>query len=80
MQLTQVSTKHFQLHPEAPWFKTHADDLRRYHGKPHCLGDHRDSHRVLDFRIPASAFFFLGVLLFGALTGFVLWRRHSSGF
>ena len=35
---------------------------------------------IMIAKVPESAVFFLGVLLFGALTGFALWKRHSSGF
>ncbi len=30
--------------------------------------------------VPVSILFFLGVAAFGCLTGYVLWRRHASGF
>ncbi len=35
---------------------------------------------MMIYKVPESSAFFLGVLVFGALTGLVLWWRHRSGF
>jgi hypothetical protein len=35
---------------------------------------------VMSVSVPESIVFFLGVAAFGCVTGYVLWRRHASGF
>jgi hypothetical protein len=35
---------------------------------------------MMTVSVPESIVFFLGVAAFGCLTGYVLWRRHASGF
>jgi hypothetical protein len=35
---------------------------------------------IMIAKVPETAAFFIGVLVFGAMTGYFLWKRHSSGF
>ncbi len=35
---------------------------------------------MMIYKVPESALFFLGVFVFGILTGLILWWRHRSGF
>jgi hypothetical protein len=80
MQLTPVSTKHFHLHPEAPWLKPMQMTSVVITESPIALAITAILIICMISAIPESAFFFLGILLLGALTGLVLWKRHSSGF
>jgi hypothetical protein len=80
MQLSQVSTKHFQRHAEAPWLKPTQITSLVITESPIALAITAILIICMISAIPESAFFFLGILLLGTLTGFVLWKRHSSGF
>ena len=80
MQLTQVSTNHFRHHTEAPWFKPMQITSLVITESPIALAITAILIICMISAIPESAVFFLGVLLLGALTGFALWKRHSSGF
>jgi hypothetical protein len=35
---------------------------------------------ILIYEVPGSGWFFLGALVFGGITGLILWSRHRSGF
>jgi hypothetical protein len=80
LQLTLVSTKHFHRHTEAPWFKPMQMTSLVITESPIALAITAILIICMISAIPESAIFFLGVLLLGALTGFALWKRHSSGF
>jgi len=80
MQLSQVSTKHYRCHPEAPWLQPMQMTSLVITESPIALAITAILIIYMISAIPESAFFFLGILLLGALTGFALWKRHSSGF
>ena len=80
MQLSQVSTKHFHLHAEAPWLKPMQMTSLVITESPIALAITAILIVCMISAIPESAFFFLGILVLGGLTGLALWKRHSSGF
>jgi|CZKC01.1.fsa_nt_gi hypothetical protein len=80
MQLARVSTKHFRFHVEAPSLQPMQMGTLVVTESPVALAVTAILVTIMIAKVPESAAFFLGVLLFGALTGFVLWRRHRSGF
>jgi len=80
MQLTRVPTKHFRTHVEAPALQPMQMNNLVITESPVALAVTAILITIMIAKVPESAAFFIGVLLFGALTGFVLWKRHSAGF
>jgi len=80
MQLTHVSTAHFRRPVEAPRLQPMQMGTLVVTESPVALAVTAILVTIMIAKVPESAAFFLGVLLFGALTGFVLWKRHRSGF
>jgi hypothetical protein len=80
MQLARVPAKHFRCHVEAPALQPMQMNTLVITESPVALAVTAILVTIMIAKVPQSAVFFLGVLLFGALTGFVLWKRHSAGF
>jgi hypothetical protein len=80
MQLARVPAKHFRTHVEAPALQPMQMTNLVVTESPVALAVTGILVTIMIAKVPESAAFFVGVLVFGALTGFALWKRHSSGF
>lgn len=80
MQLTNIPTKHFRCHVEAPRLQPMQMNTLVITESPVALAVTAILVTIMIAKVPETALFFLGVLLMGSLTGYFLWKRHSSGF
>ena len=80
MRLTQVSVEHFQRHVEAPRLQPMQMGTLVVTESPIALVVTLILVVIMIAKVPESAAFFAGVMLFGPLTGYILWKRHRSGF
>ncbi len=80
MQLARVPTKHFRCHVEAPALEPMKMGTLVVTESPVALAVTAILVTIMIAKVPETAVFFAGVLLFGAVTGYFLWKRHSSGF
>jgi hypothetical protein len=80
MQLARVPVKHFRCHVEAPSLQPMQMNTLVITESPVALAVTAILVTIMIAKVPETAAFFIGVLVFGAMTGYFLWKRHSSGF
>jgi hypothetical protein len=80
MQLARVPAKHFHCHVEAPSLQPMQMNTLVITESPVALAVTAILVTIMISKVPETAAFFVGVLVFGAMTGYFLWKRHSSGF
>jgi hypothetical protein len=80
MQLARVPAKHFHCHVEAPSLQPMQMNTLVITESPVALAVTTILVTIMISKVPETAAFFVGVLVFGAMTGYFLWKRHSSGF
>ena len=80
MQLARVPAKHFRCHVEAPALQPMQMTNLVVTESPVAIVVTAILVTIMIAKVPESAAFFLGVLVFGAMTGYFLWKRHSGGF
>ena len=80
MQLARVPAKHFRCHVEAPSLQPVQMNTLVITESPVALAVTAILVTIMIAKVPETAVFFVGVLVFGAVTGYFLWKRHSSGF
>jgi len=80
MQLARVPVKHFRCQVEAPSLQPMQMNTLVITESPVALAVTAILVTIMIAKVPETAAFFIGVLVFGAMTGYFLWKRHSSGF
>jgi hypothetical protein len=80
MALNRSSTQGFRRHVDEPRYRPQEIGNVTITKSPIALVIAVFLIAILIYEVPGSGWFFLGALVFGGITGLILWSRHRSGF